>query len=396
LWYSRDGGATWRRFTAGFPTVPIYDVKFVQRSHDLVVATHGRGLFVLDNITPLEELTPDVVAADLHVFSTLPAQIRVRARRPGIAPTRFTTPSAPSGAMIDYFLKVGLDTSAGRAEGQPAGGPRPGGFRRRPGVKVTVTDSHGDTVVVDSGAPGRQGVNRFVWGLRYAGPTRIDFERGPGQEEENPFRNLGGPRVVPGTYTVAVTAAGKTETRTVTVEPDPVLGGDSAGFLGQLRAALQLRNETSALNTVLNRLTSLQTQIQNAEQALRGAGEGRGSAGPVFDQARALDRKLKDLKDSLYNSDMQRGGQDDVHYLGRFQDRYQGLSFGSGFGYAQPPAEPVMEEWKVLRSELDAYLARFNEILKTDVAQFNQTAQANGAPTLVGGEPVQIQPLPLR
>ncbi|HMC70733.1 MAG TPA: hypothetical protein VKJ07_16365, partial [Mycobacteriales bacterium] len=56
LWYSRDGGGSWQALKADFPTVPVYDVQFVKRSHDLVVATHGRGLFVLDNITPLEEL----------------------------------------------------------------------------------------------------------------------------------------------------------------------------------------------------------------------------------------------------------------------------------------------------------------------------------------------------
>src|SRR5207248_1719118 len=110
LWYSRDGGGSWKSLKADFPTVPVYDVQFVKRSHDLVVATHGRGLFVLDNITALEELTPEVAAADLHVFSTLPAQIRVRPRRAGSAPTRFTTPNAPNGAAIDYYLKTALDT----------------------------------------------------------------------------------------------------------------------------------------------------------------------------------------------------------------------------------------------------------------------------------------------
>ena len=401
LWYSRDGGASWRRFKAGFPTVPVYDVKFVQRSHDLVVATHGRGLFVLDNITPLEELTAEVATSDLHAFSALPAQIRVRARRPGVAPTRFTTPSAPNGAVIDYYLRTALDTGAGPAEGErPAGGPRgggPGGFAgraRRHGAIITVTTAHGDTVVVDSNGPGSQGINRFVWGLRYAPPTRLEIEPPQPGAEENPFRNFGGPRVVPGTYTVAVTAAGKTETRTVTVEPDPVLGGDSAAFLAQLRAALQLRNETSALNTMLNRLTSLQTQLQNIQQAMRNA-ESQAPGSPVATQARALGRKLRELKDSLYNSEVQRGGQDDIHYLSRFQDRLQRLGFGGGFAYAQPPGDAVLEEWKVVRPLLDAYLARCNEILKTDVAQFNQVAQANGAPTLAGGAAITIQPVVL-
>src|SRR2546426_2847946 len=112
LWYSRDGGAFWKPLKADFPTVPVYDLQFIKRSHDLVVATHGRGLFVLDNVTALEELTPEVAARDLHVFSTLAAQIRVRPRRTGVAPMRFTTPNAPPGAVIDYYLKTALDTGA--------------------------------------------------------------------------------------------------------------------------------------------------------------------------------------------------------------------------------------------------------------------------------------------
>src|SRR5260370_20491518 len=96
LWYSRDGGTSWKPLRAEFPTAPVYDVQFVKRSHDLLIATHGRGLFVMDNITTLQELTPEVVASDLHVFSTLPAQIRVPARRPRVPPTRFTPPTAPA------------------------------------------------------------------------------------------------------------------------------------------------------------------------------------------------------------------------------------------------------------------------------------------------------------
>ena len=390
LWYSQDGGASWKSLKAGFPTVPVYDLKFIQRSHDLVVATHGRGLFVLDDITALEELTPDVAGQDLHVFSALPAQIRVRPRRGAVAPTRFTTPGAPAGVVIDYFLRTAADTGDSATAGPPSR------ERRRGRATVTVTDAHGDTVVVDSGAPGAKGVNRFVWGLRYAAATRVNSERPAPTEEENPFRNPGGPRVVPGTYAIAVTAAGKTGTTQATVEPDPIVGGNQAAFLAQLRAGLQLRNETSALNTTLNRISSLQSQLQTMQQTLRGLGGDSTATAPVFREARALGRKLKELKDSMYNSDVQRdGGQDDVHYLSRFADRLQSLGGGSGFAYAQPPGEQVTEEWKELRPLLDAYLARFNAILATDVPQFNQVAQAHGAPTLVGGEPIQVQPIPL-
>src|SRR6266480_1915713 len=337
-----------------------------------------------------------VVATDFHVFGTQPAQIRVRPRRPGVAPTRFTTPNAPAGAVIDYYLKAALDTGAATpGQGEPGRGER----SRRGRVILTVTDSRGDTVAVDSSGPGKQGVNRYVWNLRHAGPTRLAFERPTGAEdEENPFRNVGGPRAVPGTYTVTVAAGGRTATKTVTVEPDPILGGDPARFAAQLRAGLEWRNATSALNEMLNRITSLETQLKNTQQALRDNAAGdTAAAAPVTRQGRELGRKLKELKDSLYNSDVQRdAGQDDIHYLNRFQERLQGLGFGLALAYAQPPNEVVAARLKELRAALADYIAKFNELVRTDVAGFNKTAQEHGAPVLVAGAPVEVKAVAVR
>ena len=393
LWYSRDGGASWKSLKADFPTVPVYDVQFIKRWHDLVVATHGRGLFVLDNITALEELSPEVLASDFHAFSTLPAQLRVRPRRPGEAPTRFTTPNAPAGVAVDYYLKTALDTGGvATPEGErPESGRRERSRRGR--VIATVTDSHGDTVIVDSSGPGKPGVNRYVWNLRYAGPARLSFERTAEADEENPFRQVTGPRAIPGTYTVALRAGGYTETKTVTVEPDPVLGGDAAKFAAQLHAGLEWRNALSALNEMLNRITSLETQLKNTQQALRDNVSGDSAmAGPVTRQGRELGRKLKELKDSLYNSDVQReAGQDDIHFLNRFHDRLQQLGFGLAFAYAQPPTEVVAARFKELRAALDGYIAKFNDLVRTDVAGFNKTAEERRAPVLVAGAPIEVK-----
>ena len=393
LWYSRDGGASWKPLKADFPTAPVYDVQFIKRTHDLVVATHGRGLFVLDNITALEELTPEVLASDFHAFSTLPAQLRVRPRRPGEAPTRFTTPNAPAGVVVDYYLKTALDTggAASPEDERPESGRRERSRRGR--VIATVTDSHGDTVIVDSSGPGKQGVNRYVWNLRYAGPARLNFERTAEADEENPFRQVTGPRAIPGAYTVALRAGGYTETKTVTVEPDPVLGGDAAKFAAQLHAGLEWRNALSALNEMLNRITSLETQLKNTQQALRDNVSGDSAmAGPVTRQGRELGRKLKELKDSLYNSDVQReAGQDDIHFLNRFHDRLQQLGFGLAFAYAQPPTEVVAARFKELRAALDGYIAKFNDLVRTDVAGFNKTAQERRTPVLVAGAPIEVK-----
>jgi hypothetical protein len=367
-------------------------VKFIKRSHDLVVATHGRGLFVLDNIRALEELTPQVVAQDLHVFTTQPAQLRVRSRRVGEAPTRFTTPNPPNGAVIDYYLKTALDTGGAAASGAGAAAPGREGSKRGK-VIVAVTTPQGDTVVVDTGGPGRQGVNRYVWNLRYAGPTKLSFEKPSPDEEENPFRQSGGPRATPGTYRVAVTAGTRTETASVTVEPDPFVHAEPGAFQAQLQAGLEWRNAVSATYEVLNRIASLETQLKGVQQALReNLKSDTTTMVPVTRQGAELGRKLKELKDSLYNSDVQRdAGQDDIHYLTRFSDRLRGLGFAMALAYAQPPTDVVTARFHQLRRELDGYLARFNELLRTDVATFNKTALERQAPILVAGEPVAVK-----
>jgi len=188
-----------------------------------------------------------------------------------------------------------------------------------------------------------------------------------------------------------VTAGGHSATQTVTVQPDPVLGGDPAAFAAQLRAGLEWRNAVSALNEMLNRIVSLETQLKNTQQALRD------NAPPAADTAvqragRELGRKLGELKDSLYNSEVQRdAGQDDVHYLNRFQDRLQGLGFGLSLAYAQPPSEVVAARLKELRTALDGYLVRFNDLVRTDVAAFNKTALERQAPILVSGRPIEVR-----
>jgi len=177
-----------------------------------------------------------------------------------------------------------------------------------------------------------------------------------------------------------------------------VLGGDPARFAAQLRAGLEWRNALSALNEMLNRIVSLETQLKNTQQVLRdNAASDTATGAPVIRQGRELGRKLKELKDSLYNSDVQRdAGQDDIHYLNRFHDRLQGLGFGLAFAYAQPPSEVVAGRLKELRASLDEYLAKFNELVRTDVAAFNKTAQDHGTPVLVAGAPVAVRAVAVR
>lgn len=146
LYASLDGGTNWHRMTNGLPTVPVHDLRIHPRDRELVVATHGRGLYVLD-IAPLEELTAKVLVAGVHLFEVKPA-IAFRYRpSSGLSGGRFyAAPNPPYGAVMHYYLRT--------AQNEP--------------VQLTVTDSQGKAVAQLKGAR-EPGLHRAIWDLKLPG-----------------------------------------------------------------------------------------------------------------------------------------------------------------------------------------------------------------------------------
>ena len=127
LFYSHDEGERWTPLKSNFPTAPIYDIKFHKANHDLIVATHGRGLFVLDDITPLEETSAQVLAQDFHLYSSQPGvkwRLWPGEKHGFSARGDFSTPNPPNGVVISYYLAKALEPAA-RAEQQGRGTENP-------------------------------------------------------------------------------------------------------------------------------------------------------------------------------------------------------------------------------------------------------------------------------
>ncbi|HEX8903460.1 MAG TPA: hypothetical protein VF771_01320, partial [Longimicrobiaceae bacterium] len=145
LFWSRDAGVHWTRF-AGFPHSPVWDLKFAERTHDVVVATHGRGILVLDDASALEQLTPEIERTAFEVFRPLPTISFYGRQIGGVEPSLFTTPNAPRGAVINYWLaeKVQPRGAAARGGSGPGNG-RQTGAAGRPGAAATDTTPRAPT-----------------------------------------------------------------------------------------------------------------------------------------------------------------------------------------------------------------------------------------------------------
>ena len=219
----------------------------------------------------------------------------------------------------------------------------------------------------------------------------------PGEREDADFQfdNSAGPRVMPGTYHVAVTVNGKTETQTLEVGLDPRLQTDVNAFRAQVQAGLELRDELSALAEALNRINSLQKQLAMIEDLLGGEGQGtevRASYQPVLAQARLLSKRLEAVEMPLYNNEVQPGASDRLHFLERFHDRLQGIMRSVLSDYGQAPSELQREEMAEVRRELEGHLQAVNQLLNTNVAAFNKLAAEHGSSTLFAGLPIELKP----
>jgi photosystem II stability/assembly factor-like uncharacterized protein len=203
LYVSLDGGAEWKRFMTGLPTVRIDDILVHPRDNDLIVGTHGRGIYIIDDITPLQQWSEKVTSADAHLFEVRTGiawlQDVTLGRYMGGA-KNFRAQNPQPGTAISYYLKSAATDD----------------------VKITVSDITGKVIRTMSGTKDA-GINRVQWNLRGDPPPRPagGGGRGGGGGGGGGFGGgFGAPPVEPGTYLVKLTVGGKEITTKVEVEAD--------------------------------------------------------------------------------------------------------------------------------------------------------------------------------
>lgn len=195
VYFSRDGGGSWLPLRSGLPTNSVQGIVVHPRENDLVIGTHGRGFWVLDQINLLEELTSEVVNSHSHLARPRRAtQIRdLRRGRRNFGHGYFTTDNPPRGAIIDYWI------------GDAAVGAK---------VIVEILDQAGQLITRLDETTAKRGAHRVVWNLRHEAPPT---------DNESSWRQPDGRFAVPGTYDVRLTVGNRVYTRPVDVRLDPAI-----------------------------------------------------------------------------------------------------------------------------------------------------------------------------
>ncbi len=413
LWMSADGGGSWMPWRHGVPTASVMDMVIHPRDHDLVVATHGRSLYVLDDIGPLREVSEATQKAPLHLFKVADTiQARVgqtgSARFPGQGEFRGAT--KPPGALITYSLNVpGLPhpdkekererkESERAATAQPAGeqGGRPlvqapgegdepeegeGGRRKGPEAKIEILDGSGK-VIRTFRQPATRGINRATWDLRHDPYRRMPR---PG-EEENEFRRARGTEVIPGTYTVRVTYGDHKQETPVRVVSDPRVKTDPQARQAIFQAMQRAGAVQETLTTAIERVQKTRSDVdailaklrKDDEDAKRSASPEDPARKELMASARTLKQGLDRLERRLWsNPETARGITEDTDLESKVG--YVARAIGSSWDAPTPANLAYLSQAEELAAEVFAEVNRF---FAEDVAAFRTKVQGAGVQLL--------------
>ena len=388
VWISFDDGGSWRSLQSNLPHAPVHWLVVQERFNDLVVATYGRGLWILDDVTPLQRLDASLLeaavgeaaggsAADAEpvLFAPRPAY-RFRSRESAMSqpfdPAAGRNPEY--GASLHYYLPAELDEETE--------------------LELAILDAEGAEVVtleeLDRGA----GLHRVQWDLRNERTREVQLRTTP---EENPHVPLGedgwrempdGGRLSilmpPGRYTVRLTAGGSVLTRTLEVRKDPSSIGSEADIQAQMEVAESLFDMLDRTALLVNEIEWLRRQIGDLRERLPLAG--REDEEEILEMASTLEEALKEIEWNFFDLRHTGTGQDGLRWKRLLYARIAALGRSVG-GSDHPPTDAQRALATELGDQLASHERSFEALDAGALAELNSTLRERGvAHVIVGSE----------
>ncbi len=348
IWISFDGGNKWEKFKNNLPTVSIHDIRMQPQFNDLVVATHGRSIYVMDDMTPVQQLQR-ALARGTYLFPVrVSYQYNQRGDDEGTY-TNYAGQNPPNGTIVTFYQ---------RAE------------QKNP-PKIEILDSYGRVIRTYQGThkvegkdepwvSNKVGLNRFVWDWTSQGPVKwygAARERYQGPD--------GGPAVPPGSYSVRLTLGNQTFAQRFVVKPDPKTLYTQAQIVQSYELAKRGEAMFSQVDTMLNNLDTVKKSIADATAAANKANDTATAA-----KLKAIDQAREDIFSTLtadYHND-----EDSIQMPGKVREDVQTIQFTAG-----TVVTPAITQYvdRVARELSDA-TARYSTFVTQQVPQLNTTLQA--------------------
>jgi hypothetical protein len=365
VFVSFDDGAHWQPLQLNLPVTPIHDL--VVKDDDLVVATHGRSFWVLDDLTPVRQVNAQSGQADVILYQP---QTALRLHYPEEFDKRQPVgDNPPPGAIVDYYFKTTPKEEVS-LEILDASGKAVRHISNKEKNEGEQPPEWPDRVERVKTIPANEGMNRFAWDLRYDDPIQIPgaFYSGTGPK---------GPLALPGVYQVKLTVGGKSQTARLHLVIDPRTKGQEAAVQKQFTLATQVNDRISQLHQAINEIRDLRSQIQTLHKRF---GEDP-RLKPALAAADDLNHKMSEVEQKLIQVNM-KGSEANLAFPNMLNERLDTFSHLIESGDAEPTKQQL-DVFQMLSSQLDEQLNRLAQLKNEDLPKVSEMIKQANLPALI-------------
>jgi photosystem II stability/assembly factor-like uncharacterized protein len=349
-----DRGRKWVKIKGNFPIVPVDDIAIHPRENDLIFGTHGRSIWVLDDITPLEQLTRDVLASPGHLFDIREATMFNPYNHKGNLGHKFFVGSNPPyGAVINYYLKEEVKES----------------------VKITIENKEGKKIRELKG-PKEAGINRITWDLKYEPPVSAEV-----RQMGRRFRAQG-PNVLPGEYKVTLKVSDQEMSKTVKVAGDPRIDISFEERKAQHDALFALYKLYPIIGSADRTSNNIKKKIADVEKTLKKLPD---VPEVITEIAKDISKKIEDIRSKLF-------GDPGLGWRGmRLSVRGRLFMLGRAIGgFTGAPSERQVQQIQKNKEQLMTLAERINKVIEEDIPKLNKLMNENNIPHIIPEEKIKM------
>ena len=401
IFFTVDGGQKWIQLKSGLSTIAVRDIAIQKRENDLVLATFGRGFYILDDYSPLRTVNKETFEKEIVTFAVKDAMMFVQAyplggsKKATQGESFFTTPNPPISATFTYYIKDALKTKKEiRQEAeketekkkQPVRYPTFDELRvedeeEAPAIMLTVTDGDGNVVRKLTGSNSK-GINRTIWDLRYPLPY-LASPPPPGSDDEPE----GGPMVMPGKYTITlskkvngiVTPLGEPQTFTAFVpEQENMILEDRKMLVEFQKKAAKLQRVFSGASQMAGELKNRLGSIKRALQ------ETPASMDNLMIEALSIENRLNYIICNFRGDQTKRSRNENSQPS--ISDRVNKAVYDMSSSTSRP-TQTVQDAYNFANEEFTIELQKLRNIVETDLPKLEKAMEAAGAPWTSGRLP---------
>jgi len=329
--------------------------------NDLVVATYGRGFWIMDDITPLQQLTPEVFESDVHLFVPRPAyRFQFKSTPMDSMQEPSVGQNPPYGVSINYYLKD-------RAKGK---------------VKIEIMDEAGEKVRILNGT-NNVGINRIYWNLRYKPSESIKLRTKPkyadwveiGKSGYRSYVSWGGPVYLsapPGKYSVKLVVGDQEFAQELEIRRDPNAPGSEEGIQQQFQMLKEIREDSQAVANMVNQIEWIRKQIYDLQDMLKEKEE----VEDIVKAGKELDDKLIEVEENLVQLKLTGGSQDILRWPMKLYGKVSMLA-GTVASGDFAPTEQSREVHAMYKELIADYQAQLKALLEKDIPSYNDLLKQN-------------------